>query len=159
MSRDTHIELSLLVLKQFRLIYGNAKRQFRSVEKNCGVSGSQLWLLQEITKSPGIGISELAERLSIHLSTCSFLVEKLKAKKLVIKSRSESDQRRVGLKATAAGKKVLSGSSGPAEGVLPVALQALSETELKKLFASLEKLIGVLHLHDESAADKPLADM
>lgn len=159
MNSDAHIELSLQVLKQFRLVYGSAKRQFRNVEKTCGISGSQLWLLQEIIKSPGIGVSELAKRLSIHLSTCSLLVDKLKVNKLVVKSRSESDQRRVGLKATAAGEKVLAKSPGPAEGVLPVALQELSETELKKLYASMAKLIKNLHLPDESAADNPLADM
>ena len=159
MNSSAHVELSLQVLKQFRLIYGSAKRQFRHIEKTCGISGSQLWLLQEITKSPGIGVSELANRLSIHLSTCSLLVDKLKTKKMVVKSRSESDQRRVGLRATAAGAKVLSNSPGPAEGVLPVALQELSGTELKKIHASLEKLIKNLHLSDKSAADSPLADM
>ncbi len=159
MNSDKHIDMSLQVLKQFRLIYGSAKRQFRHIEKTCGISGSQLWLLQEITKSPGIGVSELAKRLSIHLSTCSILVAKLKGNNLVVKNRSESDERRVGLKATPAGAKVLSKSPGPAEGVLPVALQELSAAELKKLHASLEKLIRNLHLADESAADSPLADM
>lgn len=159
MNSNAHLDLSLQVLKQFRLIYGSAKRQFRHIEKTCGISGSQLWLLQEINKTPSIGVSELAKRLSIHLSTCSILVGKLKIKKFVVKSRSESDQRRVGLKVTTAGTKVLSNSPGPAEGVLPVALQELSEAELKKLHASLEKLIKNLHLLDENAADKPLADM
>jgi len=151
--------MSLQVLKQFRLIYGSAKRQFGRIEKTCGISGSKLWLLQEITKSPGIGVSELARRLSIHLSTCSLMVAKLREKNLVTKSRSELDQRRVGLKATAAGMKVLLKSPGPAEGVLPVALQELSESELKKLHSSLNKLIRNLHLPDESAAKNPLSDM
>jgi MarR family transcriptional regulator, organic hydroperoxide resistance regulator len=159
MNSETQVELSLQVLKQFRLIYGSAKRQFRHIEETCGVSGSQLWLLQEIEKSPGIGVSELAKRLSIHLSTCSLLVEKLKTKKLVLKTRDEVDQRRVGLKVTAAGVAALSKAPGPAEGVLPMALQELPEAELKKLHAGMEKLIGNLQLTDESAADKHLADI
>lgn len=159
MNNATHIDISLQVLKQFRLIYGSVKRQFRHIEKSCGISGSQLWLLQEIAKSPGIGVSELAKRLSIHLSTCSLLVAKLKTRKLVVKNRSQSDERRVGLKATPAGAKVLLKSPGPAEGVLPVALQELSEAELKKLHSSLGKLINNLHLADESAADSPLGDL
>jgi MarR family transcriptional regulator, organic hydroperoxide resistance regulator len=155
----SHVELSLQVLKQFRLIYGSAKRQFRHIEKNCGVSGSQLWLLQEIAKTPGIGVSELAKRLSIHQSTCSLLVEKLKTKKMVEKTRGESDQRRVGLQATSIGTKALTDAPGPAEGVLPEALQELSESELKKLHANLEKLIGQLQVLDKTAVNKHLGDI
>jgi DNA-binding MarR family transcriptional regulator len=159
MNSSVQVELSLQVLKQFRLVYGSAKRQFRHIEQSCGISGSQLWLLQEIEKTPGIGVSELAKRLSIHLSTCSLLVEKLKSKKLLLKIRDEADQRRVGLKATEAGIAALANAPGPAEGVLPMALQELPESELKKLHASMEKLIAKLHMVDESAADKPLSDI
>lgn len=159
MKSDRHIELSLEVLKQFRLIYGSAKRQFRHIESTCGVSGSQLWLLQEIAKTPGIGVSELAKRLSIHQSTCSLLVEKLKTKKMVEKIRGEADQRRVGLQATTTGKKALSEAPGPAEGVLPEALQELSGSELNKLHANLDRLIKRLQVLDKSAASRPLADL
>lgn len=159
MNTDDQIELSLKVLKQFRLIYGSAIRQFRRIESNCGVSGSQMWLLQEIDRTPAIGVSELALRLSIHQSTCSLLVDKLCTKKLAVKIRSEQDQRRVGLKITPAGKKILTSAPGPAEGTLPEALQDLSQSELRKLHASLDKLIKQIHPLDESAADQPLADI
>jgi MarR family transcriptional regulator, organic hydroperoxide resistance regulator len=159
MNSGENVELSLQVLKQFRLIYGSAKRQFSHIESSCGVSGSQLWLLHEIAQTPGIGISELGERLSIHQSTCSQLVDKLRTKKLVVKIREEEDQRRVGLKVTAAGSKVLSKAPGPAEGVLPEALQELSDAELKKIHTGLGKIIKKLQHLDESAADKPLADI
>ena len=156
---EKQFELSLQVLKQFRLVYGSAKRHFKQVEKNCGVSGSQLWLLQEIVKSPGIGVTELSKLLSIHLSTCSILVNKLMMKKLIVKVRGNSDQRRVGLQATAAGTKALAKAPGPAEGVLPVALQELSEAELKRLHACMGQVIKKLQLLDEKSAEQPLADI
>ena len=89
--------LSIKVLKKFRLIFGSVRQHFREVEQTCGVSGSQLWILQEVSNTPGIGVSELAGRLSIHQSTCSQLVEKLVGRGLLIKERSVEDQRRVGL--------------------------------------------------------------
>lgn len=159
MSSRENVELSLQVLKQFRLIYGSAKRQFSHIESRCGVSGSQLWLLHEIAKTPGVGVSEVAMRLSIHPSTCSQLVDKLRTKKMVVKIRGEEDQRRVGLKITATGAQVLSKAPGPAEGVLPEALQELSDAELKKIHSGLRKIIKKLQLLDEGAADKPLADI
>ena len=94
------IHLSVQVLKKFRIIYGSVRQQFRDIEKVCGVTGSQLWLMQEVANTSGIGVSELAERLSIHQSTCSQLVEKLVGRKLLLKERSKQDQRRVGLRMT-----------------------------------------------------------
>ena len=92
--------MALTVLKQFRLIFGSVRHHFREVEQSCGVSGSQLWLLHEIAHTPGVGVSELAARLSIHQSTCSQLVDKLEARGLISKARKADDQRRVGVQLT-----------------------------------------------------------
>jgi DNA-binding MarR family transcriptional regulator len=151
--------LSLQVLKKFRIIYGSVRQQFRDVEKTCGITGSQLWILQEVATTPDIGVSKLAERLSIHQSTCSQLIEKLVSRKLIIKERSKEDQRRVGLCLTEAAKIILKNAPGPAEGILPEALQALPESALLSLDESLMDVIDQLHDKDDKLADKPLADL
>ncbi len=151
--------MSLEVLKKFRLIYGSVRQHFRQVEHACGVSGSQLWILHEIAESPGIGVSDLAERLSIHQSTCSLLVDKLCVQKLIAKARSQTDQRRVGLALTAVAKRLLTKAPGPAEGVLPDALKALPNKALLDLDAALAQVISELNLRDERFAEKPLADL
>lgn len=154
-----HMILSLEVLKQFRLIYGSVRQHFRQVEAACGVSGSQLWVLHEVRKMPGIGISDLAHRLSIHQTTCSQLVEKLVTHGHLVKTRSTDDQRRVGLSLTRSAAKVLKDAPGPAEGLLPEALMGLSSSTLQSLSVHLRKLIAELHLPDEQSAEKPLADL
>ncbi len=159
MARRTKNQLSLEVLKKFRIIYGSVRQQFREVEQTCGISGSQLWILQEVARTPEIGVSELAERLSIHQSTCSQLVEKLVTRELIIKERSKEDQRRVGLCLTAEAARILKNAPGPAEGILPEALQALPESALLALDKSLIEVIGQLHSKDDRLADRPLADL
>lgn len=154
-----HRELTLDVLKQFRLIYGSVRHHFRQVEETCGVSGSQLWLLHELQSAPGIGVSDLAHRLSIHQTTCSQLIEKLVVRGYVVKARSEQDQRRVGLTITRSAAKVLKDAPGPAEGLIPEALMGLSESTLESLSTNLGKLIGGLHVQDEQAAERPLSDL
>jgi hypothetical protein len=57
---------ALHVLRQFRLIYGSVRQQFRDIEATCKLSGSKLWMLQEINSAPGIGVTRLAQKLSIH---------------------------------------------------------------------------------------------
>ena len=154
-----HRQLTLDVLKQFRLIYGSVRHHFRQVEETCGVSGSQLWLLHELQAAPGIGVSDLAHRLSIHQTTCSQLIEKLVVRGYVVKARSEQDQRRVGLTITRSAAKVLKDAPGPAEGLIPEALMGLSESALESLSTNLGKLIDGLHVQDEQAAERPLSDL
>jgi DNA-binding MarR family transcriptional regulator len=154
-----HRQLTFDVLKQFRLIYGSVRQHLRRVEETCGVSGSQVWMMHELQSAPGIGVSELAQRLSIHQTTCSQLVDKLVARGYVEKTRSEQDQRRVGLAITKTASKVLKEVPGPAEGVLPEALMRLSDTTLGSLSAQLRKLIEALQLQDVQDANRPLADL
>jgi DNA-binding MarR family transcriptional regulator len=154
-----HKQLTLDVLKQFRLIYGSMRHHFRQVEETCKVSGSQLWMLHELQEAPGIGVSDLGHRLSIHQTTCSQLIEKLVVRGYVVKTRSEADQRRVGLSITKSAAQVLKDAPGPAEGLIPEALGSLSESTLESLMANLGELIEGLHLQDHQAADRPLSDL
>jgi DNA-binding MarR family transcriptional regulator len=152
-------QLSLQVLKKFRIIYGSVRQQFRDIERTCGVTGSQLWIMHEISTTSGIGVSLLAERLSIHQSTCSQLVEKLVTRKLIIKERSKEDQRRVGLNLTDTAAKLIKNAPGPAEGVLPEALSALSAETMQSLDLALEKVIKQLQYRDDNLAKRPLSDL
>lgn len=152
-------ELQLKVLRQFRMIYGSVRQHFRDVESSCQISGSQVWILHDIAASPGTGVSRLAERLSIHQSTCSQLVEKLVNAGLVSKTRSTKDQRRVGLEITPEGQRLLEKAPGPAEGILPEALRQLPDVALATLQVNLDHLITHLKSHNENDAEKPLADL
>ena len=159
MGKISKNQLSLQVLKKFRIIYGSVRQQFREIEQTCGVTGSQMWILQEVANTPGIGVSELADRLSIHQSTGSQLVEKLVGRGFISKERSKEDQRRVGLQLTKEASRLLKSAPGPAEGILPEALQTLPEASLLALDNALIEVIGQLRISDDKLADKPLSDM
>ena len=156
---DTTDQLALEVLQQFRVIYGTMRQYFRELEECCGLPGSQMWILQEVERTPEIGITELAGRLGIHQSTCSQLVEKLVAKDCLIKKRQSADQRRVGLCLASEGRKAIAALPGPAEGVLPEALAAIPDVALKTLSINLMELIAHLPGKDETFASTPLAEM
>lgn len=159
MNALTNEKSYLSVLKKFRLIFGAVQQHFRDVDRQCGVSGSQLWILQLVAEHKGIGVSRVAERLSIHQSTCSQLVEKLVAKGLICKVRGAEDQRRVSLQITPKAYDVLANAPGPASGALTGALMAMPESVLLALDNNLEQLIGEIHGLDEKAAEIPLADL
>jgi len=123
------------------------------------MSGSQMWVLQEVQRSPSIGIGELAERMGVHQSTCSQLVDKLVAQGCLDKRKMKGDQRRVGLQLTGRGMEALDALPGPAEGVVPEALAAIPEVVLKTLHINLEELLRHLPGKDDKYANMPLADM
>lgn len=152
-------DLSVAVLKSFRVIYGSVRHHFREVQRTCGISGSQVWILHEVLRTQGIGVSELAAKLSIHQSTCSQLVDKLVRAGLMAKTRLSDDQRRVELSVTARGKRTLAAAPGPAEGVLPEAIAELSPAALRNLERGLQQIIAALDVKDEAAASRPLADL
>lgn len=157
--RASRAALNIAVLRSFRLIYGSVRQHFRSVQKSCGVSGSQLWILHEVQKSPGIGVSDLAGRLSIHQSTGSLLVEKLVRAGLLKKTKSNADQRRVGLQLTAKGQRCVKRAPGPPEGVLPEAIASLSQAQARALLNNLRAVAAELDVSADQAADTPLSDL
>ncbi len=159
MGRQTKQDLPLQVLKKFRVIYGSVRQHFRDVEASCGLSGSQLWILREIDRTPGVGVSELATRLSVHQSTSSQLVEKLVLRGLVSKQRSREDQRRVGLLVSREARELIARAPGPAKGILPEALMAMSASALVALDGGLEKVIEQLEVRDERYADRHLSEL
>ncbi|MEO8409609.1 MAG: MarR family winged helix-turn-helix transcriptional regulator, partial [Propionivibrio sp.] len=150
--------LTLEVLQQFRIIYGALRQHFREVEERCGLTGSQMWILQEIARTPGLGVTGLAGRMGIHQSTCSQLVEKLVALGCLTKSRQAEDQRRVGLWLAAGGDAAISVLPGPAQGILPAALASLPDVAIKTLHINLSELIRHLPGKDDSFARTPLAE-
>jgi DNA-binding MarR family transcriptional regulator len=159
MARQTLQPLTSDTLKNFRIIYGSVRKHFREVEKACGISGSQLWILQEVASTPNVGVSELADRLSIHQSTCSQLVEKLVVGKLLVKLRDTEDQRRVGLTLTPRGQRVVAKAPQPAEGVFPKMLQSMGRKDLTELNHALGKVIRQLRLSEDKYSSRPLSDL
>lgn len=147
------------VLRQFRIIFSSAKKHFHAVESQCGVSGSQLWALIELRERPGLRVSELAELMSIRPSTASNLLDKLEARALIHRVRSNIDQRVVQVFLTRAGSSVVSKAPTPARGVVPDALSSLHAATLKSLAKDLDELIGKLKILDADARLKPLADL
>lgn len=156
---DTTTPLALEVLQQFRVIYGSMRQYFRELEESCGLPGSQTWVLQEVERTPEIGITDLAGRLGIHQSTCSILVEKLVAKGYLVKQKMTKDQRRIGLRLSASGEELIARLPGPAEGVLPEALSNIPLVSLKTLHINLDELIQHMPGKNEIFAATPLAEM
>ncbi|WP_332672489.1 MarR family winged helix-turn-helix transcriptional regulator [Aromatoleum sp.] len=146
----------LSVLQRFRVLIRTAQRHSQWIERQSGVTGAQLWALQELKEVSGLRVGELAGRMALHQSTASNMVDKLESAKLIRKERTSVDQRVVRLYLTDAGSDLLKRSPSPARGVLPEALRLLDEEALMRLQRELDVLLRQIKDLDEGFGMQPL---
>jgi DNA-binding MarR family transcriptional regulator len=147
----------LAILAKFRILIRAAQRHSAAIQKRCGVSGAQLWMLQELRDAPGLRVGELATRMAIHQTTTSNLLDSLEKSGYVLKSRDESDQRVVNLSLSPSGARLLRKAPQPARGLLPEALARVGATDRARLDAGLQALLDVIGDADQEAGEKPLS--
>ncbi|NMF98581.2 MarR family winged helix-turn-helix transcriptional regulator [Aromatoleum toluolicum] len=146
----------LSVLQRFRVLIRTAQRHSQWVEKQSGVTGAQLWAMQELLEEPGLRVGELAKRMALHQSTASNMIDKLETNGFVAKARNSADQRVVRLSLTAAGRELLARAPSPARGVLPEALRLLDAASQARLQEELDGLLQQIKDLDEGFGMQPL---
>ena len=142
----------------FRTIYISAKNHFKDVELATGLSSSQLWILQHVSKNEGIGITELSKLLMIHVSTCSLLVDKAIVKGLLVKKRCDIDARRTGLTLSEAAKGLLEKTPKSSEGLLSKSLKKLNEDDVIALSVLLDKVVHLMQADKKKFKFPPVDD-
>ncbi len=147
---------SLEVLQKVRIVIRAAQRHSLWVEKQCGVNGAQLWIMQELAEAPGLRVGQVTALLAIQQATTSNLLEGLVRKGLVVKTRDPADQRVVKLFLSAQGLALLEAAPKPARGLLPEALASLAPAHLARLNAGLQGLLSSIEVIDEGFGLEPL---
>jgi DNA-binding MarR family transcriptional regulator len=155
-SPNTRAQLELETLQEFRTIFASARRHDAEVRRIAGISGSQLWALSEIAKAEGMRVNDLSERMAIHQTTASNLINALVERKLIRRGRDDEDQRVVRLQITTDGKRMLLKAPGPYVGLLVDALRHLQTPELRRLKGALHTLSTMLRDSATDAAGQTL---
>jgi len=148
--------LELRALQGFRMIFGSARRFDAEVRRTTGIPGSLLWALSEIANTANMSISALAERMALHQTTASNIVNGLVKRKLVRRRRDVSDQRVVQLQVSPHGARALQRAPGPHAGLLVDALGRLEEPQLQRLQGSLMRLVAEMRRTARGAAGETL---
>lgn len=146
----------LSVLQRFRVLIRTAQRHSQWIEQQSGVTGAQLWALQELSERPGLRVGELGNLMALHQSTASNMIDRLESAALVRKERTAADQRVVRLYLTEKGSDLLALAPSPARGVLPEALRMLAAEDLTRLQGSLDILLKQIKDMDEGFGMQPL---
>lgn len=114
------------VLDSVRLIVQTLHESSRSAERQLGVSGAQLFVLQRLSESPAASLNDLARITHTHQSSVSVVVTKLVDAGLVRRSRASGDGRRLELSVTPAGRRLALRAPHAAQDRLITAVNKLS---------------------------------
>jgi DNA-binding MarR family transcriptional regulator len=127
---DTHIRA---VVDGFREINRTLRLSARGAEQRLGVSGAQLFVLQQLAESPAESLGDLAARTFTHHSSVSTVVARLVERGLVVREVSREDGRRVRLAASGRGRALLHKAPEAAQAQLIAALRRLPHATLATL--------------------------
>ena len=140
-------------LDALRRIVSTLHESSRAAEHRLGVSGAQLFVLQQLVDAPASSVNELAERTRTHQSSVSVVVRRLVERGLVRRRASRDDARRQEVAITAAGRALLERAVPTAQQRLVEGLDSLATAEARRLADALE---GWLAAAGISTGEPPL---
>jgi MarR family transcriptional regulator, organic hydroperoxide resistance regulator len=139
------------VLDAIRRIVRALRLFDREAERTAGLSGAQVFVLQNLRGGKAISINELARRTHTDQSSVSVVVRKLAARKLLRRESSPIDGRSVVVSMTPAGRRRLQRSPAPAQGRLVGALRRMRAERRAELARGLTELIRLTGIAEDAA--------
>ena len=126
--------------KIIRAIDMNSKK----LSKRVGLTGPQLVLLNEISRSGDITAGEIAQAVSLSQATVTGILERLGKRGLVIKQRSEHDKRRIMVSITDAGHQILETKPPLMQDAFVEKFSSLQEWEQTMILSALQRLVSIM---------------
>ncbi|OYV72460.1 MAG: hypothetical protein B7Z72_04730, partial [Gemmatimonadetes bacterium 21-71-4] len=120
----------------------------RMIEGRMGISGAQLFVMQQLADRPAHSMNELADRTATHQSSVSVVVRRLVDHGYVSRTTADSDRRRVELALTDKGREVLAGAPTTVQVKLLRGARALGAAERKTLAHLLEAWVRAAGIED-----------
>lgn len=140
-------ELALHELR--RLVHGIRSASY-SVERSCGVTGAQLFVLRELSFEPGASIRRLSERTMTDPSSVSVIIARLVERGLVTRTLDEADRRRSELMLSRKGAQLLARAPEPYQSKLIGVLRGLPRADVGVLRVTLSRLSDSLGLEGKA---------
>ncbi len=143
------------VVDAVRSIAQSIRESGREAEQRFGISGAQLFILNELAREPAQSINSLAERTFTHQSSVSMVVSRLVERDLATRNPGRDDARRVGISITPAGRALVRRAPDAAQTKLVEALKRMPPAEIRALARNLRLLIDAIDMEqgeDESQA-------
>jgi len=147
MDNEKDIKTELLskeVLISLRKIIQAIDLHSKNLNKQYGLTGPQLIILQEISSNTKVSITELGRAISLSQGTVTDIILRLEKKELVYKKKSEIDKRRIELYITDKCKTLLEKAPPPLQETFIEAFSQQRDWEQMMILSSLHRLVEMM---------------
>jgi DNA-binding MarR family transcriptional regulator len=134
------------ILDAVRRIVRTLHESSRAAEKTLGLSGAQLFVLQTLADAPGLSLNALAEQTHTHQSSVSTVVSRLVERGLVLRAAAVDDARRLELRVSAEGRRLVARAPDAAQARLIDAIEQLPAPRRRVLARALHSLTTTMDL-------------
>jgi DNA-binding MarR family transcriptional regulator len=133
-----------MVAAELRPVLLRLARELRKETEQLGITARQATLLWLVKRSPGMSLAELASEEGISAPALSGHVDRLERAGLLERVRSSDDRRRVGLRLTAEGERLMRRIRARRTTWLADRLKSLDSSELEAVGAALPALMSLV---------------
>ncbi len=124
----------------------------RQLNKQSGLTGPQLMVMQNIALLDAPLAKDIAKEIALSAATVTTIIDRLESRALVIRTRSETDKRKVHLSLSESGKLLLSSSPKPLQDHFIKRYQNLEEWEQSQLLSAVERIASMMDAEKLDAA-------
>lgn len=136
------------IVDDIRRIFQVLTEQSRKIEHETSLTGPQLWVVKTLKDTSPMKVSDLARRMYLHPATMVGLLDRLEAKGLLKRTRSEKDRRVVFIDLTEQGRDLEINSPEVVQNLLVSGLEKLTVQELKLISGGMEQVVNILGAKD-----------
>jgi DNA-binding MarR family transcriptional regulator len=142
----------LRILQSLRRIVRSIDIHSRKLSMQHDITAPQLITLLAICGHGPMTIADISKEVHLSPSTLVGIIDRLEAKKLVIRERATVDRRKVMINATEQGKSFASEAPSPLQETLAQALADLNDLEQSTIALSLERIVELMEAKELDAA-------
>jgi DNA-binding MarR family transcriptional regulator len=135
-------------MQSLRRISKALQNYSHEVSNQYGITGPQLWVLKTVFKNGSLPLGELSQKMYLHPSTITGVVDRLEKKGYVSRDRDRQDRRVVMVQLTPKGKRLVKRAPNPVQGKMIHGLRQLRKKKLDFILESVQTLVEMMEAQD-----------
>ena len=140
------------VLMSLRKIVQSISLHSKYLVKQVGLTGPQLVILLEVSKFDEVSVGKIAKAISLSQATVTGILERLEKRELILRRRDDIDRRRVLVRITEDGLRLLEIAPPPMQESFVEQFNALEDWEQAMILSSLQRLVAMMNAKPIKAA-------
>ena len=148
----TNNKLEDTILRSLRKITRAIDLYSKKLARECKLTGPQLVCLRQINNNQTIAPGELAKEVSLSQATITGILDRLAARNLINRERSQTDRRKLIISLTAEGKELVSKVPSPLQERFSAKLSELPEENQLIIKIILQQIVSMMDAEKIDAA-------